>query len=488
MPVRPILSILVLVAALVAPVACTVGPDYAPPKTAVPAAFEIPRTADAARTSELTGQPADVSRWWASFNDPVLTSLIERGVASNLDLKAAGSRVRQARASRAITAGGQWPQVNSSASATQSRRPTVVNGQTQGITSDLYQAGLDASWEVDVFGGVRRAVEAADAGVVSAEEDRRNVMVTVASEVALNYADLRGLQEQLRVARENLAAQEKTLDITQRKLAAGLDTTRLDVVNAQAQVASTRAGIPSVEAAIRQAIYNLGVLLGLEPTALEQELLTAAPIPSVPPTVPAGLPSDLLERRPDIRRAVAQVHVTTAQIGVAKSDLFPRFSLTGSLGFASDQLSKVVSWDRRSTSIGAGVSWPIFAGGSIRANVALSEERREETLIVLQQTVLNALLEVQVALESYAREQERRAALITAVDSNRRAVEMATRLYAEGQTEFLNVLSAQRSLLGAEQSLAQSTATLTTDLIALYKALGGGWEDRDTEPGAPRPN
>jgi NodT family efflux transporter outer membrane factor (OMF) lipoprotein len=456
--------------------ACTVGPDFKRPEAAVPAQYELPAIDPAAQTSAPTAHEADVARWWAFLNDPVLTSLVERASVSNLNVAAAEARIRQARAARGAVASGLLPSVDVSASASRSRSPVIgVPGKT-GTTNNFFRTGLDASWELDIFGGTRRAVEAADAGIEASLEDRRDVLVTLVAEVALNYTDLRGLQEELRVARENLDAQEKTLDITRRRLAAGFETTRLDLANAEAQVASTRSAIPGLRAGVRQAIFNLGVLLGREPTALEAELDAATPIPKVPPTVPAGLPSDLLRRRSDIRRAEAQAHQATAQIGVATADLYPRFSLTGALGVSSTQLDSLLEWDRRAWSAGGGVLWPLFAGGRIRAGIAAAEAAADATVIAYRAAVLNALLEVQIALENYAREQERHASLVDAVDANRRAVQMATRLYSEGQTDFLNVLSAQRSLFGAEESLSQSTRTLTTDLITLYKALGGGWE------------
>jgi NodT family efflux transporter outer membrane factor (OMF) lipoprotein len=453
-----------------------VGPDFHRPKMAVPNSYELPQVAEAARLSEVNGEAANVATWWDSFNDPILTSLVERAGAANLDVRSAEARVRAARAARDVTASGLLPQVNASAGYLRNRAPGIVNGQNKGIESDLYRAGLDATWEIDVFGGVRRGVEGAEAQIEFTEYDRRDALVTVASEVALNYADLRGTQDQLRVARENLTLQEQTLDFTRRRLAAGFETTRLDVANAEAQVATTRSAIPTLEAAAKEAIFNLGVLLGEEPTALEAELSEPLPIPTVPPVVPAGLPSELLERRPDIRRAEANVHVATAGVGVATADLYPKFALTGTLGFSSNELNDLLNWNGRSWSIGPSVSWPLFSGGRIRANIALNQAKLDESLLGYQSSVLNALREVQVAVENYAREQERRASLVDSVRFNREAVDMSTRLYSEGSTDFLNVLSAQRALLAAEEALTESTRALITDLVAVYKALGGGWE------------
>lgn len=456
---------------------CTVGPDFHAPHTTVPESFEYPTVDPAAKVSEVTPGATDVTQWWNAFNDPTLTSLIVRAALQSLDVQAAGQRIRQARAARGVAAADYYPQVNANASAERIRQPITSSSSH---TGNLFQAGLDASWEIDIFGGVRRSVEAAEADITFAVEDRRDILVTLLSEVALNYADLRGAQEQLRVARENLDLQIRTLDITRRKFEGGL-TTRLDVANAEAQVATTRSALPGFEATIATTIYDIGILLGQEPTSLESELLTPAPIPPVPPSVPAGLPSELLQRRPDIRRAEAHVHSATARIGVATSDLYPKFSLTGSFGFADTQLSSLLSAGNRSWAIGPGVSWAAFDGGRIRSNIEVNRALTDEALLTYQDTILLALRDVQAALENYAKEQERRAALAEAVDANRQAVDMSTKLYAEGLTDFINVLNAQRSLLLAEDALTLSTRALSSDLIALYKALGGGWQP--FEPG-----
>jgi NodT family efflux transporter outer membrane factor (OMF) lipoprotein len=460
-----------------------VGPDFKPPEATVPEAYKLPSAAADARTSQVTAEAAQIESWWKSLNDPTLDDLIVRAIISNLDVQAATSRIRQARASRGIVAGGLWPQVDARGTAVRSRQPVSrPDGSTGGSTGNLFQVGLDAAWELDVFGGVRRGVEAADAEVAAAFETRRDVLVTLTSEVALNYVALRGLQDQLRVANDNLVSQQRTVEITRRRFEGGF-TSRLDLSNAQAQVAATRASIPPLVQNIQQAIFNLGLLIGREPTALEEELVAAGPIPALPTTVPAGLPSDLLRRRPDIRAQEARLHAATAQVGVATAELFPKFSLTGSLGLRSPQLGDVLDAGSRTWSIGPSVSWSLLNGGTVRSNIALSEEAAKEAFIGYQQAVLVALGDVQSALEAYAREQERRAALVEAVDANRRSVATANELYSGGQTDFLSVLVAERALFNAEDALAASTATETTNLIALYKALGGGWEG--AEPALP---
>jgi outer membrane protein, multidrug efflux system len=293
--------------------------------------------------------------------------------------------------------------------------------------------------------------------------------------VASNYVQVRGAQRQLAIAQQNLAAQQRTAEITRRRLIGGL-AAGLDLANAEAQAATTAAQLPLLETQAQQAIYSLSVLLGLEPTALTPELSTASPIPVTPPQVPVGLPADLLRRRPDLRRAEAQIHAATARIGVATADLFPRFSLTGSGGLASSTLLELGHWTSRFFSVGPSVSWPIFDAGRIRATIQVQDALTQQALTQYQKTVLTALQDVENALVAYAKEQARRQSLTDAVTANRRAVDLANRLYTQGLTNFLNVLDAERSLYTTEDALVQSQRNISLDLLALYKALGGGWE------------
>ena len=454
---------------------CAVGPNYHAPELGAPAAWTGTTVAPSLTTnmppltSRPTPQPAAVDRWWATFKDPTLDSLVSRAVASNLDLKLAESRIREARAQWGVQFAGFWPSADAFGQYTRSsvnRSPPPVN---------LYRAGLDASWELDVFGGTRRAVEAADADIVTSIENRRDVMVTLLSEVALDYINLRGLQRQLVIAKENLAAQEHSVELTRKLFNGGLNS-KLDVVNAEAQVATTRSQIPAVESAVRQTIYSLSLLLAREPSALLEELSIEALLPVTPPEVPIGLPSDLLRRRPDIRRAEAQLHGATARIGVAIADLFPKFSLTGSLGTTGDKSSSLVKWDNRFYSVGPSGTWAIFDAGRIRSNIKVQNELEEQALFSYQKTLLTALSDVENALVAYVKEQQRRQSLADSVALNQQAVTLSMQLYTQGQTDYLNVLSAQRSLYAAQDSLVQSERTVATDLVAVYKALGGGWE------------
>lgn len=451
---------------------CTVGPDYHPQDAKTPSAWTD--TAPIKATSVY----ADLVNWWKEFNDPNLTSLVERATNTNLDLLQAETRIRQARAAKGIVAGRLWPAVDASGSYTRGRIP--IPGNPDAPTRDLFQAGLDAAWELDVFGGVRRSVETAEADVQFAVEDHRDVLVTLVSEVTLNYIELRGFQQEIVIARNNLEAQQKTAELTRKKFEGGLVGT-LDVANADAQVATTASQIPLLEAAAQHAIHNLGVLLGLEPTALLKELSPTDSIPFAPPEVPTGIPSQLLRRRPDIRRAEAAIHGATARIGVATADLYPKFDLTGSVSFQNEQLHELINWKDRFWTVGPAVDWQIFSAGRVNSNIELQKALRDETVLAYQKTVITALADVENALVAYAREYERHKALVDAVAANRKAVDSATQLYERGLTDFLNVLVAQRSLYTSEDTLVQSTRNLSTDLVALYKALGGGWDGESAD-------
>lgn len=447
---------------------CTVGPDYQAPQASMPQTWIGPTSAPSTQQSVTVNQPAEVAQWWRVFNDPKLESLITRAVESNLDLLQSESRIRQARASRRIASSSLFPSVDTSGSY---RRRGVDDRGT-----DLFQAGLDASWEIDVFGGTRRNVESAEAEMKFAVEDRRDVLITLVSEVAFTYIDLRGFQREIEISNRNLAAQRHSANLTRQRAGAGF-VSRLDTVNAEASVATTESQIPSLEQAVRQSIYSLSVLLGLPPAALLEELTATTPIPTAPLQVPVGLPSELLLRRPDIRRAEARLHSDTAQIGVATADLFPRFSLTGSLGTSSDRLRGLASWSNATWSIGPGVTWNIFDAGRIRANIDVQNEFQKQSLLGYQRSVLTALQDVENSLIAFEKEQQRRQSLAAAVDANRRALEISTQLYTQGETNFLDVLNAQRSLFVTEDALVQSDRTIATNLVSLYKALGGGWEE-----------
>ena len=451
---------------------CMVGPDFKPTQAELPASWSGSTTAQMSFTES---QQAELVHWWTTFNDAMLTSLVERAMKSNLDVLQAQARIQQARAARGVAFAGLWPTVDATATFTRSRSVGSSSLGTVAAMNNLFHAGLDAAWEADIFGGVRRTIEAADADVQATIEDYGNIQVTLAGEVALNYIDLCGFRQEIIIAENNLHAQQRTAGITRKRFQAGF-ASGLDVANAEAQVAATTSQIPVFETAAQQAIYSLSVLLALEPSALVEELSQASSIPGNPPTVPMLLPSDLLLRRPDIRRAEAQIHSATARIGVATADLFPKFNLVGTSGFQGDESGEWLKRANRVWSFGPSVGWNIFDAGRIRSNIELQKALQEETILAYEKTVLTAFQEVENALIAYAKEQQRRTALLDAVTANRKAVDLSTRLYTEGLTDFLNVLIAQRSLFVSEDALVQSTRNLSADLVALYKALGGGWE------------
>ncbi len=437
-------------------------------------------------------QVAELTRWWTTVNDPILHSLIDRAVVGNLDTREAAARIREARAARGVTAADGWPLIDISGSYVRSRRSESVisvpsggsGGGGEGSTGsffgfsgeqEFFQTSFDASWELDVFGRVRWSVEAAEADIAAAEENRRDVFVTLLAEVARNYVELRGFQYRLVIAQENIAAQQESVEITQARFQAGL-TSALDVAEAQVLLANTRAQVPTLEQGGRQSIHRLSVLLGQPPGALLEELSPPAPLPNAVIQGTIGLPSDLLRRRPDIRRAEREVAAATARIGVAAADLFPRFSLTGILGMQGLEFSDLTDWPSRFWTTGATISWPVFDADRIRANIRVQDARQEQALVRYERTILTSLEEVENALVAYAREQERHRLLTEAVAADREALDLANQRYTSGLTDFLNVILAQRALYIDQDALAQSETAVVVNLIALYKALGGGWE------------
>ena len=426
-----------------------------------------------------TGTPADnMINWWSVFNDPVLDQLISDALTCNLDLKLAQLRIIQSRENKGIVEAAWFPQINANDSAKKERAPGSNGPRRHNGTLNAFQHGLDATWELDFFGGTRRAVEAADAQIDASIEDRRNVMVTVIAEVGIDYISLRGLQKQLAIARENVDSQQKSVELTDKKFNAGISNA-LDVANAKALVATTRAQIPVLQTAAQQMTYSIAVLLGKEPAALDELLGKSAPIPPAPAAIPLGLPSDLLCRRPDVRRAQALIHAATAQIGVARADFFPKFSLTGQTGLSGPKPSSLISLSRRFYNFGPTIDYPIFAGGRINCNYLLQKTLTEQATVTFQQTVLGALHDVDSSVYAFAKEREHHDAIADAVKAYQQVVTLSLKLYRDGSTDFLNVITAQRSLYQAQDELAQSERAMSVDVVAVYKALGGGWNDVD---------
>jgi outer membrane protein, multidrug efflux system len=452
---------------------CAVGPNYKRPRINAPAQWVSPLEGGE------TNLPAPEARWWNSFADAELDSLIARSVKSNLDLTVARARVREARAGLRFASGGLGPTLNTSASYAEERYP--ANGfppfppiGNLPLEDNVYQVGFDAAWALDVFGGVRRAVEAARAEAAAAEFGRRDLLITICGEVARNYIDARASQRRLAVALENIKTQEKTLALTRDLRDHGL-TSDLDVQQAASLLATTQAETPSLETGFKSAAYRLATLLGQPPGALLEELSGQPPAPITPPAVPVGLPSDLLERRPDVAQAERQLAAATARVGVATADLFPKFSLTGDVGLQSVSASQWFTQGSRYWSAGPAVQWRIFDSGRIRANIRVQDARQQQALAHYEQTALNAFEEVERALTAYSKEQVRRESLQTAVAASQKGLDLASQLYAHCLTDFLRVLESQRALYQSQDAVIESDRAVSADLIALYKALGGGW-------------
>jgi NodT family efflux transporter outer membrane factor (OMF) lipoprotein len=428
-------------------------------------------TADADRS---TAEPPQ--EWWRAFGDPALESLVERAVAQNLDVAIAVARVHEARGIHDIATGALYPQVDGGAGV--SRTHFSENVPSGVGTQTVYRAGFDASWELDLFGSNRAAVAAAEAGVQSAEEGRRDALVSLLGEVARNYVELRGAQRQVILIGENVEAERGTLELTSSRFQAGL-ATDLDVARAETLVANTEALIPPLQAAAATSIHRLSVLLAEPPGSLLAELSESKPVPVAQGAVAelaAGVPADLLRRRPDIRRAERDLAQAAALSDQATADLYPKISLSGSLGLASTSTGNLFEAGSKTWELGASLFAPIFHGGALRANVRLQDARVDEAVARYRLTVLNAMAEVEDDLVSVARERERRQSLETAVSSSRRALDLANDLHLRGLIDFFQVLDAQRSNVLAESELARSETNLTADTVALYKALGGGWE------------
>lgn len=477
---------------------CTLGPDYSSPETATPTTWFTARPEQAAISSRTVSDPIDPA-WWQLFGDPQLTGLVERVAGANLDVRLAAIRIEESRAERGIVAAAQFPMINGNASYVRQQASnrgvfsklgsnavgaTAANGTpggagaitgTQIAPFSAYQYGLDASWELDLWGRVRRAVESSDASITASQEALRGALLSSLAEVARDYMELRGAQLRLQIARDNLKTAKDSQGIVAQRAVGGL-ATDLDAANAAAQVSTVAAEIPSIEREEAHLMNALGLLLGEPPQALRAELATRKPIPPVPPQVPVGFPSELARRRPDIRQADANLHSAIADIGVAEANFYPSLTLNGSVGIQSLKVQSLWNWNAGQYALGPTLNIPIFEGGRLKAQLELRKSQQREAAVQYQKTVLGAWTEVDDALTAYEAEQRRREQLIEAVKQNRRALGLAQNRYQAGISDFIEVLDAQRSQLVTEQLLAISTTNVSGNLVALYKALGGGWE------------
>jgi outer membrane protein, multidrug efflux system len=469
------LAWLLLAIALVVLTGCAAGPNYKAPKVAVPSAFS-----GGAETNLSTNETAIT--WWQGFNDPELNQLVDRALAGNHDLRIASANLREARALRRGTQFDLLPVAGGTASYTDerySRAFVPIAGSARGI--ELYDAGFDATWELDFFGRVRRSVQASTAEVQAAEANRRDVMVTLISEVARNYFELVGAQSELAVARRNSDNQRETLRITQAILEGGRGTD-LDVARARAQMDNTLANIPPLEATISRSMHRLSVLIGQQPTALVPELKDATPDITLPPMVAISNPETLLRRRPDIRFAERSLAAASARIGIATADLFPRVTFNGAIGLEANTFAGLGKGGSDTWSFGPSITWAALDYGHVRSRMQAAGARSDAALATYERTVLTALEETEDVLVDYSRELARQDFLRESERASEVAATLARQRYENGATDFLTELDAERVLYEAQDQLAQSNTRTATALVAVYKSLGGGWEIELNQP------
>lgn len=462
--VHAVVPTLYILVAIIFTAGCTVGPNYNQPDPPVD-------MAQWQQTQEygMVVSEADISQWWRVFSDPLLNELINRGLSESMDLDLARSKLREARARRGIETASRFPVLTGSGSGLKTKE-----GDTS--SSELYSAGFDAAWEMNIFGRISRRIQAATADLQASTEAMRNVQVSLVAEIALNYLEVRSFQNRIQLAKANVKTQQKTLDLVKKRFDMGLTDT-LAVEQAKSNLADTKAQIPSMETGLKRAMNRLAVLLGEKPGALNESLQPPLPIPTVPSEIAVGIPADLLRRRPDIRQAERELAAQTAQVGVAEAELYPHFTFSGTLEFSAASTGDLFDSTSRLGSLGPGFKWNIFNAGSVRNNIKVQSEKQEQALIKYEQKVFNALEEVENAMTAYAREIDRMNRLKEAVAAQRQSADTAESLYKDGLKDFLYVLDAQRTLFSAEDRLAESRAEVTANLIRLYKALGGGWSE-----------
>jgi NodT family efflux transporter outer membrane factor (OMF) lipoprotein len=460
---------LIIVAVMLTCAGCfAVGPDYKAPDIVPPIGWSRDLRGG---LSAAEPEAETLAKWWTTLGDTDLSNLMERAALENLNVKKAQARIREARARRGVAEAGLFPSLNIGGSATVSRGSEDTGS---GQRRELYRTGFDASWELDVFGGVRRSIEAAQGELEASAADYQDVLVSLFAEVALNYVEARTFQAQLQVAEENLKAQAETLQLTEWRFAAGL-VSSLDVEQAKTNLESTRSQLPKLRSDIEAAKNRLAILLGVFPGTLKAQLAASKPIPEAPLEVAIGVPAEVLRRRPDVRRAERQLAAQTARIGVATADLYPKFSLPGSIGLEALSANHLFSAGNRAWSLAGSFAWTVFKGGAIRQNIEAQNALQEQALQQYEATILTALEEVDNSLVAYAEEQERRDTLTEATQAAQRAAQLARDQYASGLIDFQTVLDAERSVLSFQDQLAQSKGQVTANVISLYKALGGGW-------------
>jgi len=445
---------------------CMVGPDFEEPQIELPNEFE--------NTHKEKYQIEKLSQWWEIFRDEQLNSLIVRALESNLDLAQARANIAVSRAALGSSQSGLWPTLDANANVTEKSQNGFGNPST------MYGLGLSAGWEIDIFGGIRRDNEATLADYKASMAEEYSLQIMIIAEVAKNYFTYRAYQEALSITKNNLVTQEKTYNITQQRKQSGF-VSQLDVVRAAAQMKSTLSQIPSIEKSLAQTRYALELLLGLSSGSLKDELSEEKEFPELEFFAPIGVPAELVSRRPDVMAASYRMHSASARIGVATADLYPRLSITGTIGYQAPKLGSMVESQYGSWAIGPSVNWDIFRAGKILYNIEGREAALEAAGAYWKKTVLTALKEVEDNLIATNKERERVKYLNALSEHYHKAYELSFKLYSEGEIEFLDLLESQRSLLSAEQSVISSREAFLSNIISLYKALGGGWQPTDAE-------
>ena len=469
------LMIVALALAFLLPFGCApVGPNYVKPDMEADGEWNSPLNDG---LIDAPPAPDTMARWWESLNDPVLSNLMSLSLDGSLDLREARSRVREARARRGISEADLFPAVDASGSYSHGKSSENAGS---GSESHMYSAGFDAGWEIDVFGGVRRSIEAADANLEASREDFYGVLVSLFGEIAFNYIEARTYQTRIRVAEGNIGIQEETYDLTRSRFEAGL-IGELAVQQALYNLESTRARIPALRSGLEASKNRLAVLVGERPGAVHKMMQESKPIPVPPLSVAVGTPAETLRNRPDIKQAERLLAAQSANIGVALAELYPKFRLSGSIGLDSIHSKRLFNYDSHSWNIAPGVSWNVFDAGAIRRNIEVQTAVEEQLLARYETTILEALEEVENALVAYAEEQLRREHLIAAREAAHKAMLLSKDRFMAGLVDFSDVLIAQASLLSFEDQLAESDGTVTSNFIKLYKALGGGWQSFLTE-------
>jgi len=446
---------------------CMVGPDYQRPES------EDSISINAQEFSEIQYQQADLSQWWKIFNDPLLSQFIQEARQNNADLKNALARVKEARAAVGVTSSDLFPSLNADGSLDWAKQSENVNPLATSEQT-LYSLSTDVSWEIDLFGRIRRSMEAARADYQASREDHHDVMITVLAETAASYLQIRSLQAQLQTSYKNIQSQQAMLDLTRVRYKYGI-ATYLDVAQATRVVANSEADLPVIRDNLNQSITSLAVLTGQPSRTIYSRLQPMQPVPLPPEKITVGIPAERLRQRPDIRRAERNLAAQTARIGIATADLYPSFSLTGTFGFSSLKTSNFFDSGSNVYALGPSLSWNIFDLGKIRQQIAVQDARTEQALHSYEQTVLEAIKEIEDRVKGYHEQLARMAALKNSVQASRETVDMSARLYKDGLTDFQNVLDAQRSLLEAESALDVAKGNTGIQLVGLYKALAGGW-------------